>query len=363
MKSVIGKNLTLSLYGESHGKSIGIVIDGLCAGIPVDTTFMQSQLDKRKPKGKISTQRKEEDDFIITSGIFNGYTTGTPIHIMIENKAQRSSDYHPELPRPSHADYVAHVKYKGYEDYRGGGHFSGRITAPIVAAGSIALDILRKKGIMIGTHIKKCQHLEDRDFNNYEEDIQTCNEKYFSVLNENVEKEMIAHIESVGANHDSVGGILESCILNLPIGIGEPYFHSLESQLSSYLFSIGAVKGIEFGLGFDYANYLGSQVNDELEIVDGNIVTKTNHNGGINGGISNGMPLVFRCVIKPTPSIFKTQNTVNLNTMENDTLTLTGRHDPAIFHRARVVVDSMIALCILDLCIEKYGEDFCLCTD
>ena len=360
MKSVIGKNLTISLYGESHGKSIGVVIDGLPAGVCIDTTFMQSQLDKRKPKGKISTQRKEEDDFIITSGVFNEHTTGTPIHIMIENKAQRSSDYHPELPRPSHADYVAHVKYKGYEDYRGGGHFSGRITAPLVAAGSIALDILKRKGILIGSHIKKCQHIEDREFMDYEDDIILCNNKYFSVLDENKEQEMIKHIESIGANHDSVGGILESCILNMPIGIGEPYFHSLESQLSSYLFSIGAVKGIEFGLGFDFVNHLGSEVNDELEIIDGNIQTKTNHNGGINGGISNGMPIIIKSVIKPTPSIFKTQNTVNLETMENTTLTLTGRHDPAIFHRARVVIDSMIALCILDLCIEKYGEDFCL---
>ena len=360
MKSVIGKNLTISLYGESHGKSIGVVVDGLPAGIHVDTAFMQSQLDKRKPKGKISTQRKEEDDFIITSGVFNEHTTGTPIHIMIENKAQRSSDYHPELPRPSHADYVAHVKYRGYEDYRGGGHFSGRITAPLVAAGSIALDILKRKGILIGTHIKKCQHIEDREFIDYEDDIILCNNKYFSVLDENKELEMIQHIENIGANHDSVGGILESCILNMPIGLGEPYFHSLESQLSSYLFSIGAVKGIEFGLGFDFVNHLGSEVNDELEIIDGNIKTKTNNNGGINGGISNGMPIIIKSVIKPTPSIFKTQNTVNLETMENTTLTLTGRHDPAIFHRARVVIDSMIALCILDLCIEKYGEDFCL---
>ena len=360
MKSVIGKNITMSLYGESHGKAIGVVVDGLPGGIQIDTDFMQAQLDKRKPKGKISTQRKEEDDFIITSGVFNGYSTGTPIHIMIENKNQKSKDYHPEYPRPSHADYVAHVKYKGFEDYRGGGHFSGRLTAPIVAAGSIAIDILRRKGILIGTHIKKCQHIEDRDFVDYKKDIETCNSKYFSCLDETCEKEMIAHIESIGASHDSVGGILESCVLNLPIGIGEPYFHSLESQLSSYLFSIGAIKGIEFGLGFDFVDYLGSEVNDELQIEDGKVVTTTNHNGGINGGISNGMPLILRVVIKPTPSIFKTQNTINLNTMENDTLTLTGRHDPAIFHRARIVVDSMIALALLDLCVEKYGEEWCL---
>lgn len=360
MKSVIGKNITISLYGESHGKAIGVVINGLPGGIQIDAHFMQSQLDKRKPKGKISTQRKEEDDFVITSGVFNGYTTGTPLHIMIENNNQRSQDYHPELPRPSHADYVAHVKYKGYEDYRGGGHFSGRLTAPIVAAGSIAIDILKRKDILIGTHIKKCQHIEDRDFNDYEDDILLCNNKYFACLDETVEKEMIAHIESIGASHDSVGGVLESCVYNLPIGIGEPYFHSIESVLSQYLFSIGGVKGIEFGLGFDFANHLGSEVNDELQMMAGKVVTTTNNNGGINGGISNGMPLILRTVIKPTPSIFKTQNTINLDTMENDTLTLTGRHDPAIFHRARIVIDSMIALALLDLCIQKYGEDFCL---
>ena len=171
---------------------------------------------------------------------------------------------------------------------------------------------------------------------------------------------MIAHIESIGASHDSVGGVLESCVYNLPIGIGEPYFHSIESVLSQYLFSIGGVKGIEFGLGFDFANHLGSEVNDELQMIGGKVVTTTNNNGGINGGISNGMPLILRTVIKPTPSIFKTQNTINLDTMENDTLTLTGRHDPAIFHRARIVIDSMIALALLDLCIQKYGEDFCL---
>ena len=360
MKSVIGKNITISLYGESHGKAIGVVIDGLPSGIQIDTHFMQSQLDKRKPKGKISTQRKEADDFNILSGVFNGYSTGTPIHIMIENNNQRSQDYHPELPRPSHADYVAHVKYRGYEDYRGGGHFSGRLTAPIVAAGSIAIDILKRKDILIGTHIKKCQHIVDRDFNDYEDDILLCNNKYFSCLDEEAEKEMIAHIESIGASHDSVGGVLESCVYNLPIGIGEPYFHSIESVLSQYLFSIGGVKGIEFGLGFDFADHLGSEVNDELQIVDSKVVTTTNNNGGINGGITNGMPLILRTVVKPTPSIFKTQNTIHLDTMENDTLTLTGRHDPAIFHRARVVVDSMIALALLDLCIQKYGEDFCL---
>ncbi len=356
MKSVIGKNITLSLYGESHGTAIGVVVDGLPAGIKVNTDFMQQQLDKRKPKGKISTQRREADDFVITSGVFGGFSTGTPIHIMIENKNQKSSDYQPELPRPGHADYAAHIKYGGFEDYRGGGHFSGRLTAPIVAAGAIAIDILKNKGISIGTHIRKCQHLTDRDFSNYAEDIEICNSKYFATLDDNVGKDMQQHIENIGAECDSVGGVLETCVLGLPAGVGEPYFNSLESVLSQYLFSIGGVKGVEFGLGFGFADCLGSKANDAFEMNGNKVVTKTNNNGGINGGISNGMPVIFRVAVKPTPSIFKEQDTVNLATMENAKLNLTGRHDPAIFHRARVVVDSMTALALLDMLIQRYGE-------
>lgn len=358
MKSSIGKNVTLTLYGESHGPAIGIIIDGLPAGIAIDHDFILNQLEKRKAKGKISTQRHEADEYKIISGVFNGFTCGTPLHIMIENTSTRSHDYHPELIRPSHADYVAHMKYHGFEDYRGGGHFSGRLTAPIVAAGAIALDILKKKGILIGTHIAQCQDLKDRNWQDLEKDIETCNSLEFSVLDEKVRQDMIDHIEKTALEKDSVGGILESCILHLPIGIGEPFFHSLESQLSGYLFSIPAVKGVEFGLGFDFVHYKGSEVNDAWQIDHGIISTMSNHNGGINGGISNGMPIIIKTIIKPTASIFKTQHTVNLKTMENDELTLQGRHDPAIFHRARVVVDSMIALALLDLCAEKYGTDW-----
>ena len=356
MKSVIGKNVTLSLYGESHGPAIGVVVDGLPAGVKIDTDFIQSQLDKRKPKGKISTQRREADDFAITSGVFGGYTTGTPVHITIENKTQRSGDYQPQLPRPSHADYAAHVKYNGFEDYRGGGHFSGRLTAPVVAAGAIAIDMLKAKGISIGTHIKKCQHIEDKNFENYAADIALCNEKYFATLDEAVGEKMIQHIENIGADCDSVGGVLETAVTGMPTGVGEPYFNSVESVISQYLFSVGGVKGVEFGLGFDFADHKGSEVNDAFEMHNGTVVTKTNNNGGINGGITNGMPIVLRVAVKPTPSIFKVQDTVNLDTMTNDTLEIKGRHDPAIFHRARVGVDSMVALALLDLLIQHYGE-------
>ncbi|MBQ5324765.1 MAG: chorismate synthase [Oscillospiraceae bacterium] len=356
MKSVIGKNITLALYGESHGAAIGVVADGFPAGIKVDTDFIASQLDKRRSKGKISTQRREADEFSITSGVFNDCTTGTPIHITIENKNQRSGDYHPELPRPSHADYAAHIKYAGFEDWRGGGHFSGRLTAPIVAVGAIAIDILKSKGITIGTHIKKCQHIEDRNFENYADDIALCNSQYFATLDADIGTQMQQHIENIGAACDSVGGVLETAVLGLPAGVGEPYFNSLESVLSHYLFSIGGVKGVEFGIGFDFANCLGSEVNDAFEMCGGKVVTRTNNNGGINGGISNGMPVVFRTAIKPTPSIFREQDTVNLETMQNAKLTLAGRHDPAIFHRARVVVDSMTALALLDLLVQHFGE-------
>ena len=356
MKSTAGKNITLSLYGESHGNAIGVVVDGLPAGVKIDTDFISSQLDKRKPKGKISTQRRETDEFVITSGVFNGYTTGTPVHITMENKTQRRGDYQPQLPRPSHADYAAHVKYGGFEDYRGGGHFSGRLTAPIVAAGAIVIDMLKNKGITIGTHIKKCQHIEDRNFENPAQDIALCNEKYFATLSEEAGVQMQQHIEKIGADCDSVGGLLETCVLGMPAGVGEPYFNSVESVVSSYLFSIGGVKGVQFGLGFGFADSTGSMANDQLRMENGKVVTATNNNGGINGGITNGMPIVIQTAVKPTPSIFKTQNTVNLDTMQDDTVTLRGRHDPAIFHRARVVVDSMVALALADLLVQHFGE-------
>lgn len=355
MKSTIGKNITISLYGESHGESIGVVIDGLEAGIKLDLDAVQAQLDKRRAKGKISTQRHEEDLFHITSGFFNGCTTGTPLHIQIMNKEQQSRDYTPQLLRPSHADYTAYVKYHGCQDYRGGGHFSGRITAPLVAAGAIAQQILEKKGILIGTHIKQCMDIHDREFDDLNADLKALSAMDFAVLDNDAQSAMIKLIEAAAAQKDSVGGILETMILNVPAGIGEPYFHSIESNLSAYLFSVPAVKGIEFGMGFDFVNHYGSEANDAWLMSGDEIVSKTNNNGGINGGIANGMPILFRTVIKPTPSIFKPQQTVDYNEKKETILELKGRHDPAIFHRARVVIDAVTALCLLDLCVEAYG--------
>lgn len=362
MKSMIGYNVQLTIFGESHGSAIGMVLDGLCPGITLDFDLINKQLDLRKPKGKISTQRKESDNPIVLSGLFEGKTTGTPLCIIFENSNTKSKDYSKtkDLMRPSHADYSGILKYKGFNDYRGGGHFSGRLTTPIVCAGAIAKQILESKGIYIGSHILKVQELEDTSFDDVnekvlKEQILDVNDKHFPVLNEETADAMLKKMETTAANGDSIGGILESAIVGLEGGIGEPMFHSLESVLSHYLFSVPAVKGVEFGIGFDFANKVGSEANDAFYYENGNVKTKTNHNGGINGGISNGMPILFKTVIKPTPSIYKEQNTINISTKENTTLQIQGRHDPAIIHRARVVIDSVSALAVLDLMCERYG--------
>ena len=365
MQSIIGNSIKLSLFGESHGSMIGVVIDGLAPGIKLDTKFIQEQLDKRKPKGKISTQRHEEDDFKIVSGYFNGYTTGTPLCIMIENKAQKSKDYEKtrDLMRPSHADYTAEKKYLGYQDFRGGGHFSGRITAPLVAVGAICIQILREKGIVLGTHILKCKDEEDRNFSldgeELKKEIEIVNNRYFPVFDDEKEESMKRVIEEAGKNLNSVGGILETAVMGVPSGVGEPYFNSIESILSHLLFSIPAVKGVEFGAGFSIANMFGSEANDSFYYDEnGEVKTKSNNNGGINGGISNGMPIIIKTAIKPTPSIYKEQESIDISKHENIKFNIEGRHDPAIIHRARVVVDSVVAFGILDLLCMRYGYMF-----
>ena len=365
MQSVIGNSIKLSLFGESHGNMIGVVIDGLAPGIKLDTKFIQEQLDKRKPKGKISTQRHEEDDFKIVSGYFNGYTTGTPLCIMIENKAQKSKDYEKtrDLMRPSHADYTAEKKYLGYQDFRGGGHFSGRITAPLVAVGAICIQILREKGIVLGTHILKCKDEEDRNFSldgeELKKEIEIVNKRYFPVFDDKKKESMKRIIEEAGKNLNSVGGILETAVIGVPSGVGEPYFNSIESVLSHLLFSIPAVKGVEFGAGFSIADMFGSEANDSFYYNENREVkTKSNNNGGINGGISNGMPIIIKTAIKPTPSIYREQESIDISKHENIKFNIEGRHDPAIIHRARVVVDSVVAFGILDLLCMRYGYMF-----
>lgn len=359
MKSTIGNHITYSLFGESHGTSIGIVIDGLAPGIALDLEFIKDQMDKRKAKGTISTKRQEPDEIQIVSGFFQGHTTGTPLTILIQNTSQHSQDYEKtkDRLRPSHADYTAEEKYLGYQDYRGGGHFSGRITAPIVAAGAIAIQILKSKGIELGTHILSCHGIKDDGFAEDEtviqEQLYALANNPFPVINKNNGDAMVKEIEAAASVGDSVGGLLESVILHMPTGIGEPFFHSIESEIAKYLYSVPAVKGVSFGLGFDFANLYGSEANDALECVDDRVMTKTNHNGGINGGISNGMPIKITTCIKPTPSIYKEQDTIHKTTHQAEKLSIQGRHDPAIIHRARIVVDSMIAMAILDLYMER----------
>ena len=360
MKNTLGDNVRLTLWGESHGKFIGAILDGVCPGIEVDEEFIKAQLNKRRPKGKNESPRVEEDNFIIASGVFNGYTTGEAISIIIENNNVRSKDYDKvkEIARPSHADYVAYEKYHGYNDYRGGGHFSGRITACIVAAGAILIKALEKKNIYIGTHILKCGEVMDKNFElDCEKEIKELNKKTYPVLND-IEEKINKEIEKVRLDNDSIGGILQSAISGLPVGLGDPWFSSVEGKLSLGMFAIGGVKGVEFGLGFDFASKTGISANDEFYVEKGNIKTKTNNNAGVNGGITNGMPVVFNLAVKPTPSISKTQNTVNFVSKENSEISIEGRHDPAIIRRMAVVVDSISALVVCDLLASRYGNDF-----
>lgn len=360
MKNTFGTNVTLTIFGESHGPSVGCVLDGIAPGIPVDEAKINELLSLRRPSGQISTSRCETDEFVIQSGVFNGFTTGTPICITIPNKDTRSKDYESvsRLARPSHADYTAHVKYRGFEDYRGGGHFSGRITAAIVAASGILIPALNKKGIFIGTHIKNCGGLEDRCFVDYKNEIDALSKKAFAVLDENVADLMKEKISTAKSEGDSIGGILETAIVGLEAGIGEPWFDTLEGLLSHALFSVPAVKGVEFGLGFGFASAKGSQANDSFRVENGNVVTETNNSGGINGGISNGMPIVFRTAVRPTPTISKEQQTIDYVNLENVSLAAKGRHDPCIVHRARIVIDSVVSLVIADALATKYGTDW-----
>lgn len=360
MKNGFGNTITVTLFGESHGEQIGAVLDGIAPGIEVDMEFMHSQLELRKPHGKISTQRIETDEPHIVSGVFEGKTTGTPICILFENANTKSKDYSKtkNLMRPGHADFTAMEKYHGFADYRGGGHFSGRLTTPIVAAGAILIQALQKKGIYIGSHIQSCGPYQDQPFTDYEREIALVNEKRFPVLNEQAAEQMHEYMLQAAGEGDSVGGVLETVVIGMPSGVGEPWFDSMESMLSHALFSIPAVKGVEFGEGFAFAKLMGSQANDAFEVRDGKVFTKTNHNGGINGGITNGMPIRFQTVVKPTPSIYKQQETIDVETMENVSLQIEGRHDPAIIHRARVVVDSMTAIVLADMLALRYGTDW-----
>lgn len=360
MKNSFGCSITVTLFGESHGAMIGAVVDGLAPGIKIKSEYIDKKLGQRRPSGVISTSRVEPDKYEIVSGVYNGYTTGTPLTVMIPNTNTKSSDYCElaERPRPSHADYTAGVKYGGFQDPRGGGHFSGRITAALVAVGAILSSALFDKGIRIGTHISTLGGIVDAPFSSYGDDIDSLSEKIFPVISDDRGAAMTEVIKDAAAVGDSVGGVLETAIIGIPAGVGEPWFDSVESQLSHIVFSVPGIKGVEFGAGFAIANMRGSEANDPLRVVDGQIVTATNNSGGICGGITNGMPIIMRCAVKPTPSIFREQDTVDVAKMENATVTVKGRHDPAIIHRARAVVDAVCAIAVADMLTVRFGTDY-----
>ena len=360
MKNTFGCSVAVTLFGESHGEYIGAVIDGLAPGIKIDREYIANMLTLRRPEGKISTPRKEADNFMIVSGVVNDTATGTPITVLIPNENVKSGDYAEmkTVARPSHADYTAECKYHGYQDSRGGGHFSGRITAALVAAGAICKCALEQKGIFIGTHVKKCAGISDRDFSDIPYDINCLSKKTFAVLDEASGEKMREAILSAASDGDSVGGVLETAIVGVPEGVGEPWFDTVEGMLSHMMFSIPAVKGIEFGAGFAICDMLGSKANDPIRMDGGGAVTVTNNNGGINGGITNGMPIIFRTAIKPTPTIFKPQETIDFKTMTNAALEPKGRHDPAIVHRARVVQDAAAAIVLCDALALRFGTDY-----
>ncbi|MEG0685491.1 MAG: chorismate synthase [Coprobacillus sp.] len=354
MSSNWGTNIELSIFGESHGKAIGIVMGNLPAGIKLDMDEIKHQMKRRAPGlDAMSTPRKEKDEVEIMSGILDGVTTGAPLCAMIYNSDQHSKDYSllKECMRPGHSDYPAYIKYEGFNDVRGGGHFSGRITAPIVFAGSVAKQILKQKGIVIGAHIQSIKDIQDDRFPVDVDEAYLDNmlKQHYPTLKEGIFEQMQDTVETARMNQDSVGGMIECAILNVPTGLGNPFFDSIESHLSPLLFSIPAVKSVSFGLGEDITSLYGHQANDEYYYDHDIVKTKTNNNGGIIGGITNGMPIIFSVGIKPTSSISLKQQTINIKTKQSTDLEIKGRHDPCIVPRAVVVVESMAALGILDI--------------
>ena len=353
-----GNNIRLSIFGESHGQGIGIVIDGLPGGIKLDVDRIKREMQRRAPgRSNISTSRSEADKVEIMSGFVNGMTTGTPIAGVIRNTNTISKHYEKDLMRPGHADYTAYVKYGENRDYRGGGHFSARITAPLVFAGAVAKQVLEAEGVYVGAHILKIADVEDDRFDPVKisaSELRAVSGLDFPVVDENKGELMKQRILDAKNNLNSVGGITECAVVGMPAGKGEPFFGSVESRVSSMLYSVPAVKAVMFGAGTDFADMTGKAANDEFYIENGTVKTYTNNNGGINGGITNGMPIVFRAVLKPTPSIAQKQRSVNIAKMENAEIEINGRHDPCIVHRGTVVIENAAAVAMLDLLYDKF---------
>lgn len=361
MSSIYKRNLGLSIFGESHGRSIGVVIDGLPPGVALDETLIAQEMARRAASGKdLATPRKEGDVVEIQSGYFNDRTTGTPLCGMITNTNTRSQDYAPAKPRPGHADYAGHVRYNGYEDYRGGGHFSGRLTAPLVFAGAVCKQVIAQlaPSITIGSRLVSLADIhDDKHLPVDAYPLDDINNDQFPLVNGKLRAPMEKAVRDAMAAGDSVGGIIEGYLTGLPAGLGDPLFESFESELARLLFSIPAVKGVSFGLGFDFAAGRGSQTNDAMRIVGGEIVTETNHNGGLTGGITNGMPVVFQAVIKPTPSVSVEQDTVDLKTMKEEKISIHGRHDPCIVLRAYPVIEAVAAIVAADFLVKTWREN------
>lgn len=352
-----GKALTLSVFGQSHSTAIGAVLDGMPAGFKPDIEALCAFMKRRAPgQNKMSTKRMEDDIPEILSGLAGGVTCGAPLSFIIRNKDQRSNDYAEirDMPRPAHADFTAHVKYGGAQDVAGGGHFSGRLTAPICAAGGVLLQYLKSKGITVGAHIENIGKAADKRFdaaNVSSDDIEALLAKDFPVLEDTAAEKMAEEIEKARLAADSVGGVIECAVTGLPVGLGDPMFDGIENRLAQALFAIPAVKGVEFGAGFSVADMLGSENNDPFYMDGDRIRTKTNNHGGILGGITSGMPIVFRIALKPTPSIGQEQDTVSLSAGENSKLTVHGRHDPCVVVRAVPVVEAVTALVIADFLV------------
>ena len=359
MSSELGNIIKLRIFGESHSQAIGMVLDGIPPGTKIDMEKIHTFMKRRAPgRNNISTQRKEADKPVFLSGILNGITTGTPICAIIENTDARSKDYESirNKPRPSHADYPAFVKYKEAHDIRGGGHFSGRLTAPLCIAGSICMQILESMDIFIGAHIKSIGDVNDKAFDPVavgEDELNSIKDKDFPCIDDDASQNMIKKIQDVKKEGDSIGGIIECCAVGLPPGLGDPIFDGIENKISRGIFGIPAVKGIEFGSGFEGSSSLGSVNNDPFYYDNGQVKTKTNNSGGILGGLSTGMPVMFNVAMKPTPSIGIEQQTVDLSRQENTTLKIQGRHDPCIVPRAVPCVEAATATVILDLMMRK----------
>lgn len=361
MGSTWGNVIKISIFGESHGTGIGVVIDGFPSGVDYDEAFVLREMERRAPgRNKQSTQRREADLPAIQSGIYDGKTTGTPICALIQNTNQRSGDY-AELaaqPRPGHADYTGMVRYKSCNDPRGGGHFSGRLTAPLVFAGALCKLWLKTQGVSVGSHIQSIAQIQDMPFDDVDvpvSQLETLRNAEYPVNNPRALDAMLAAIEDAREAQDSVGGVIECAAVGLPAGIGSPMMDTVESRLSSILFAVPAVKGVEFGAGFAFAALRGSHANDTLYKDGDTVKTETNNNGGINGGITNGMPLIVRACIKPTPSISAVQHTLNIETGKVEPLSIHGRHDPCIVTRAAPVIEAACAVALADLLREANG--------